>query len=192
MTSARDPQKATTGPAFAPIARHAAPNTNENTTTCSTSFRAMASMRLAGKMCSRTVLSVCTGIAGADVLRGQSAADARAQNVHRRKADKERDRGNELEVDDRLQADATHLLQITRPCDAVDECRENQWREDRTDQAQEDHADGCQVAGRCRKPHANRDARQHSCKDPLHALRPTSASAAAHRRTTYAEAAPDG
>src|ERR1700722_8885875 len=52
ITSASDVQKATTGAALAPIAAHAAPNRKAKTTTCSTSFRAMASIKLTGTMCS--------------------------------------------------------------------------------------------------------------------------------------------
>ena len=45
-------RNATTGSAFAPMAAQAAPNRNANTTICSTSPRAMASIMLAGKVCS--------------------------------------------------------------------------------------------------------------------------------------------
>ena len=48
------------------MAAQAAPNRNENTTICSTSPRAMASMTLAGKVCSRIepTVGVACGRAG--------------------------------------------------------------------------------------------------------------------------------
>ena len=54
----------TTGAALAPMAAQAAPNRNAKTTTCRTSLRAMASMMLAGNVCSTTAASV-VGAAGA-------------------------------------------------------------------------------------------------------------------------------
>ena len=58
MTSARDAQNLTTGSALAPMAAQAAPNRKAKTTIWSASLRAMASMMLEGKMCSRTELKV--------------------------------------------------------------------------------------------------------------------------------------
>ena len=49
ITSESDLQNSTTGAAFNPMAAHAAPNRNANTTICNTSPRAMASITLAGK-----------------------------------------------------------------------------------------------------------------------------------------------
>src|SRR3954447_7060432 len=63
ITSASDAQNDTTGADFAPIDAHAAPNRNVNTTICSTSLRAIASMMLAGNVCSRTDASV-VGVEG--------------------------------------------------------------------------------------------------------------------------------
>src|ERR1017187_531213 len=64
MTSASAAQNVTTDAALAPSDAQAAPNRNAKTTTCKTSLRAMASMKLAGNVCSTTAASV-VGAAGA-------------------------------------------------------------------------------------------------------------------------------
>src|ERR1035438_6171914 len=64
MTSASAAQNVTTGAALAPRDAQAAPNRKAKTTTCKTSLRAIASIMLAGKVCSTTAASVA-GAAGA-------------------------------------------------------------------------------------------------------------------------------
>jgi len=81
------------------MAAQAAPNRNAKTTTCSTSLRAMASMMLAGKTCSRMAPSV----AGGACVAPNSAPPApigtpspgRAQ-VHRREAQEQGQGGDDF------------------------------------------------------------------------------------------------
>jgi hypothetical protein len=72
MISVSDLQNSTTGAAFSPMVAHAAPNRKANTTICNTSPRAMASITLAGKVCSKTPERV--GLACGKVSTGVNAS----------------------------------------------------------------------------------------------------------------------
>ena len=67
MISASDSQNLVTGWAFTPMAEQAMPKRMANTTICKTSPRAMESMMLEGKVCSRMspALSLAAGMAAA-------------------------------------------------------------------------------------------------------------------------------
>src|SRR5581483_388872 len=58
-------------------------------------------------------------------------------HVHQQEAEEQRDGRGELEVDDRLQSDPAHRLEIAGAGDADDERREDQRRDDHLDHAQE-------------------------------------------------------
>src|SRR5215471_19343781 len=79
ITSASDSANSTTGLALSPIAAQAAPNIKQKTTTCRTSFFAIASMMLDGNVCSR--MAVRLGVAaGAGAAAGADAEGAGACN----------------------------------------------------------------------------------------------------------------
>ena len=80
-----------------------------------------------------TIAAAAAGV-GADRHREPGA---RLEDVHERQAEEQRDRRRHLEIDDRLQPDAAHRLQIAGAGDADDERREQQRRDDHLDHAQE-------------------------------------------------------
>jgi hypothetical protein len=47
--------------------------------------------------------------------------------------EKQRERGDDFEVDDGLQADAAHAFEVAAAGDAVDQCAEDQRRDDGAD-----------------------------------------------------------
>ena len=105
-------------------------------------------MMLAGNTCSMMApahgaLVRQRGLGGS--LR-QLHARARPHQVHRRQAQEQRERGDDFEVDDGLQADAAHALEIAAAGDAVDQRAEDQRRDDGADQPQKDGADWARVA----------------------------------------------
>ena len=59
------------------------------------------------------------------------------EDVDEREPEEQRDRRRDLEVDDRLQADAPHRLQVAGAGDADDQRREEQRRDDHLDHPQE-------------------------------------------------------
>src|SRR5262245_53569209 len=82
ITSESDSQNFTTGCALLPSAAHAAPKRKQNTTTCSTSPRAIESIRLVGKACSSTSVNVgglVEAIWGAAALSMRSPAPGRTR-----------------------------------------------------------------------------------------------------------------
>ena len=60
---------------------------------------------------------------------------ARADEIDHAEAEEERQRGDDLEVENGLAADAAHVLELARPGDAVDQSSEKQRRDDGADQA---------------------------------------------------------
>ena len=92
------------------MAAQAAPNRNAKTTICSTSPRAMASMMLAGKTCSRMPRQRGLALRQRGFGGGALELHARAgpHQVHRGQPQEQRHRGDDLEVDDGLEADAAH------------------------------------------------------------------------------------
>ena len=65
--------------------------------------------------------------------------------VDRGQADEKRDRGDHLEIDQRLDAHSPDFLQVGVPGDPHNQRPEQQRRDDRLDQPQEDHAQHAQV-----------------------------------------------
>jgi hypothetical protein len=60
-----------------------------------------------------------------------------AEDVHHHEADRQCDRGRQLEPDDRLEPDPPHRFQVAAAGDADDKCREQQRCDDHLDHAQE-------------------------------------------------------
>ena len=87
------------------MAAQAAPNRNANTTICSTSPRAMASMMLAGKVCSSMALQL-VGALRQRRLRRRCAASVMPSpgphQIHRAQSEKQRERGDDFEIEDGL------------------------------------------------------------------------------------------
>ena len=121
------------------MAAQAAPNRKAKTTIWSTSLRAMASMMLVGKMCSSMVPSVAgaggSGGFGGGALDGHALAGP--HQVHGGQAQEQRQRGDDFEIEDGLDADAAHALQIAAAGDADHQRGEDQRRDDGADQPQE-------------------------------------------------------
>jgi hypothetical protein len=69
---------------------------------------------------------------------GQRNAHARLGEIHRAEADEERERGDDLEVDQRLHADAADLADVAGAGDADHQRGEDQRRDDRLDQVEEE------------------------------------------------------
>ena len=68
---------------------------------------------------------------------GMRQPGAGLEDVDQRQAEEQRDGRRDLEVDDRLQADAPHRLQVAGAGDADDQRREQQRRDDHLDHPQE-------------------------------------------------------
>jgi hypothetical protein len=82
-------------------------------------------------------------LAGVD-RRGQRNAHPGTADRDGRPADEERERGHDLEVDERFHAHPSHLPQVGVAGDAHDERGKEQRRDDRADQPEEDLADEAQ------------------------------------------------
>src|SRR5438045_2638421 len=65
---------------------------------------------------------------------------SRLYQIHDRESDKQRDRGDDLEIQQRFRAHAPDFLQITATGNADDERRKNQRRNDRLDQVKKNVA----------------------------------------------------
>ena len=95
------------------------------TTICSTSLCAIASMIDSGTVCRRIWSHVCgvAEIAGGPDGGGSDQADAGFQDVDGEQPDDQRERGDDLEVDDRAQAHAADGLGVPGAGDARDQRR---------------------------------------------------------------------
>src|SRR6266436_6455581 len=97
--------------------------------------------------------------------RRQPHAFSRAAQIDRGKSDQQRDRGNNFEIDERLDAQPPDFLQIRMPGDAHYQSPEEQRRDDHLDQPQKNRAQELQLQrdGRrivpqfraCQQPHQN-------------------------------------
>jgi len=67
--------------------------------------------------------------------------DTWLHNVDNCQSEDERDRCYHLEVDNRFQPDSPHRLHAARAGDTADQRAEQQWGDNRLDQAQENVAD---------------------------------------------------
>ena len=70
----------------------------------------------------------------------QRYANARLGEIDHRQSDDESGRGNDFEVDERLQTHSSDLFQAARAGDTDDDGRENERRDDRLDQVEENVA----------------------------------------------------
>jgi hypothetical protein len=102
--------------------------------------------------------------AGGDVAH----APADLQQVAGQQADDERDRRDDLEVDDRAPADAAGALHVTGRRDAVHDRQEDERRDAGLDQRQEHVAEQLQLRGERREDEADDDA-ECECERDLHA-----------------------
>ena len=148
IVSASASHHAITGRPFSPIMPSAMPKKMLKTTICSTSPSAIASMTDSGTTCSRIWSQVC-GLRGDLRLlpHRQVDADAGLRDVHRDEADHQRERRDDLEVDDRAQPHAADDLEVPGAGDAGDQRREDQRRDDHLDQPQEELAERPEVDG---------------------------------------------
>jgi len=98
--------------------------------------------------------------------RRQADALASPRQVDRREADEQRERRNDLEVDERLHTHAADLLEVGVPGDADHERREQERRDDRLDHAQEHQRQHAQVDRHRRQVVADLRADDHADEDP--------------------------
>ena len=137
------------------------PKNIEKTTTCRMSPRAIASTTEVGNRCRKMSQACCwfCTIAAAAVVSapsGMRQAGARLEDVHEREAEKQRDRRRDLEVDDRLQPDPAHRLQVAGAGDADHERREQQRRDDHLDHPQEGVGERLDLLGEPGDVHGHR------------------------------------
>jgi hypothetical protein len=150
-------------------------------TICSTSFAAAASKKLWGTVCSSTPDNVVFRAANCDPRFGRSRAEVHAntrlRDVHGDQADGQRDRGDDLEVDDRAECEPPDFLQVVAVArDANHQCREEQRHDQRLDHPQEDRRQDLEVRRRpvavlrplrLREEVPDGDAKHHRDQDPL-------------------------
>jgi hypothetical protein len=86
-------------------------------------------------------------------------------------AEDQRHRGHDLEIDERLDADAADLLEVAGPCDAVHDDAEHDGGDDHRDQLEEGVAEDLQfdreVRRRNTEQNAKKKRRQHLHKQGL-------------------------
>ena len=82
------------------------------------------------------------------------------------KAEEDRDRGEDLEEDDRSNAEPPDLPQVRMPGDADHQRRKQQRRDDGLDQPQEDHRQHAQIRRGVREVVADLCAQQHGDENP--------------------------
>ncbi len=131
---------ASTGRPAGPRAASATPKNVANTTTCRMSPRAIASTTDVGNRCRKMSQALWLFFAMAATVDGVSRrhgdAGARLEDVGEPQADGQGDGGGDLEVDDRLEADAPQRLQVAGAGDAGDERRKEKRRDDHLDHPQ--------------------------------------------------------
>ncbi len=86
--------------------------------------------------------------------------------VDRGQSQKQRQRGDDFEIQNGLAADAAHALHVAAAGDAHHQRAEQQRRDDGADQPQEHVADRAQLPGESGRRDAQRHARGHADKDP--------------------------
>ena len=87
-------------------------------------------------------------------------AVARPEQIGEPEADAQRDRGHALEIDQRLDADPSDLLEIAGAGDAVHHDAEHDRRHDHRNQLQKGVAENLQADGKIRHRHAEHDPEQ--------------------------------
>ena len=102
------------------MAAQAAPNRKAKTTICSTSLRAMASMMLAGNVCSTCwpAWSALSAAAASAARARDRHALAGTHQIDHAEPEEQRERGDDFEIEDRLRADAAHVLEVAAARDA--------------------------------------------------------------------------
>ena len=90
-------------------------------------------------------------------------ADTRLEGVGQRDADQEGEGRQDLEIEDRLDADPPHLLEVTGARDAEHHHAEDEWRNDHLDELDEAVAEGLQGDGKvgCRDPEDDPQDQRH-------------------------------
>jgi len=88
------------------------------------------------------------------------------RQVDRRHAQQQRRGRHQLEVDERLDADASHLAQRALSGDAHHQRGEDQRTDHHADQAQEDGGERLQVTGKAGKGEADTHPGQQTDRDP--------------------------
>ena len=108
-------------------------------------------------------------------------AVAGREQERQHQADGERDRGHDLEIDQRLEADAADFLQIAGAGNAVHHDAEHDRRHDHLNKLEEGVAEDLQGDRKIRLRHAQHDA-EDECGDHLDEQRVVQRSAACQRR----------
>ena len=170
IVSARLSAKASIGGARASRSiASAEPKMTLKTTTCRISPSTTALAMFSGKMWSTISCQVRDAAAGswlASTLAG-SVMPAPARLMRdRRPADEERQRGDDLEVDERLHAHPPDLAEVGVAGDADDQRREEQRRDDGADQPQEDLAEEPERDGQVREEVADLGADDDGDENP--------------------------
>jgi hypothetical protein len=96
----------------------------------------------------------------------QIDTNAGLHDVDGDETDDERQRRDDLEVDDRAQAHATDHLDVPGAGNSCDQRREDQRRDDHLDQAQEDLTEGAEIDGRGRVVLAHQVAGNDADREP--------------------------
>ena len=93
-------------------------------------------------------------------------ADAGADDIGKDQPDRERDRGHDLEIDQRLAADPPHFLEIASAGDSVNHDAKDDRRHDHRDQLEKGVAEELEADGEFGREHAERDA-ENEARDHL-------------------------
>ena len=112
-----------------------------------------------------------------------------AHQIHRGQSQKQRERGDDFEIEDRLGADAAHVLRAAAAGDACDQGGENQRRDDRADEAKKDRAERAELLRELgREMPSNTPAAMpmkiQAVREMRFIVHPISISGAARRRTS--------
>ena len=114
---------------------------------------------------SRMRLDALHGLQRVGGHRRRLDAGARLEHVDDAKPEKQRDRGRDLEIDDGLEADAAHRLQVAGARDADDQRRKQQRRDDHLDHPQERVGDRLDLLAEAGGVHAVRVRRRPQVAD---------------------------
>ena len=107
----------------------------------------------------------CGRAASAEVC-ASCHARAGPHQVDGGESQEQREGGDDFEVDDGLEADAAHALEVAAAGDANHQRAEYQGRDDGADQPQKDGADGSQLARHAGREGSQSHPRGHADEDP--------------------------
>ena len=169
-------REVTCSPFSPPTSARLMPKSTAKNSTCSTSLRASASNEVRRDDVHQEAADAAAlqlvGVVGIGVerlgveRRGVDVhAVAGAEEIGEQQADHERDRGHHLEIDQRLDADPSDLLEVAGAGNAVHDDAEHDRRHDHRDQLQKGVAENLQPDGEVGHGHAEHNPQQQRGQD---------------------------